>query len=238
MFQKSNKLNQIKVQGIEIILELNEKVFAPSENGLFYARALNIKKGDKVIDIGTGSGILAIFSAKKGAVVSATDIDSESIKLAGRNFELNKTEVELNQGSLFQGFNGPFDVIIANLPNEIIPSSYADHIGKQLSKTFNGGEKGNEFILALLNDAKRYMHRKSRLYLPVHTLTDYHEVLDKAIKHYDATLVALSELPVKSFVEENLAFYLKLNERGIIKVFKKDNSWYSYGYVYELSIKS
>ncbi len=238
MLQKRNYLTPVNVQGIDINLELNQKVFAPTENGLFYARALYVKPGDKVIDIGTGSGILAILSAKKGAFVSATDIDDESIELAGRNFELNKTEVELRKGSLFGDFTGPFDVIIANLPNEIIPPSYVERIGQQRSKTFNGGEKGNEFILALLKEAKSYMHKGSRLYLPVHTLTDYHQVLDFAIKHYDARLVALSELPVKSFVEENLAFYLKLNEEGTIKVFKKDNSWHSCGYVYELSIKN
>lgn len=82
------------------------------------------------------------------------------------------------------------------------------------------------------------MHSRSILYLPVQTLTDYHQVLQTAIKQYHAKRIALSKLPVKKFVENNLEFYLNLNEQGTIKLLRNDNNWYSYGYVYELSLKS
>lgn len=151
---------------------------------------------------------------------------------------MNNVAVEIQRGSLFGDFNNSFDVIIANLPNEIVPPSYSKDIGPQISNTFDGGRSGNELILALLKEAKKYMHSRSILYLPVHTLTDYHQVLRTAIKKYDAKLIALTKLPVKKFVENNLEFYLKLNEQGTIKLLRNDNNWYSYGYVYELSLKS
>lgn len=235
---KTDKLISLNVQGIDITLELNEHVFAPSPNGLFYANALNVAPEDNVIDLGTGSGILAIYAAKKGGIVSATDIEGEAIELAKKNFTLNDVKIEIKKGSLFGDLKGSFDVIIANLPNEIIPPAYTERIGQQLAQTFDGGKSGNECILSLIAEAHKYMHGKSRLYLPVHTLTDYHQVLQAAVKQYQAKLVALSELPVKAFVEENLTFYQKLNEQGIISIFKKNNNWYSYGYVYELSTKS
>lgn len=238
MSSQKNKLMYINIQGIDIGLELNESVFAPSQNGLFYANALTVNPEDKVIDIGTGSGILAIYAAKREAIVSATDIEDTAIELAKRNFTLNNVKVECQRSSLFGDFSDSFDVIMANLPNEIVPPSYSERIGPQLANTFDGGKSGNESILALLKEAIKYMHSGSRLYLPVHTLTDYHQVLQTVIKHYHAKLIALAELPVKPFVKNNLAFYLKLDRRGIIKLVRKSNNWYSYGYVYELGLKS
>jgi hypothetical protein len=150
---------------------------------------------------------------------------------------LNGVEVDIRLGSLFGDFDGPFDAIIANLPNEIVPPAYVHKIGQQLAETFDGGEKGNRFILELLGKAKMHMHAKSRLYLPVHTLTDYHHVLQTAISSYTVKLLALAQLPAKEFVQQNIAYYSHLNKLGIIRIFKQGDSWYTNGYVYELTLK-
>lgn len=238
MFVERKELRQFTIQGIEIALELNQYVFAPSKNGSFYANSIRVAPEERVIDIGTGSGVLAIFAARKGAIVSATDIEEEAVELAKRNCSLNQVNAEVRKGSLFGDFSGPFDVILANLPNEIVPPAYAHRIGQHLAETFDGGEKGNQFILELLEKAKAYMHAKSRLYLPVHTLTDYHQVLQIAIIHYFVRLLAVAQLPVKEFVQQNLAYYLGLNEQGVVRVFKQGNDWYTNGYIYEISLKN
>ena len=235
-FVQGTQLRKVSVQGIELDLEVNEHIFPPSVNGSFYADSIKINAGETVIDIGTGTGLLAIFAARLGAVVYATDIDDYAIETAGRNALLNKVSVEFRRGSLFAGFEKKFDVILANLPNEIIHPTYLNNVGKELARTFDGGEKGNEHILELLKIAKKYMHEDSRLYLPVHTLTDYHETLRLALENYQARLVAIAQLPTKEFVEENLDFYLRLNEAGVIRIFSNEGRWYSNGYIYELSV--
>ena len=238
MFAKHTELRQIKIQGITITLELNEQVFAPSPNGSFYANALRIYPGDRVIDIGTGSGILAIYAAMQGAVVCATDIEAEAVELAGKNCALNQVQADIRHGSMFGDFSGTFDVIAANLPNEIVPPVYAHKLGKHTAETFDGGEKGNHFILELLAESKKYMHANSRLYLPVHSLTDYHEVLQVALSQYRVRLLALATLPAKEFVPQHLDYYLALNEQGIIQIFKQRDQWYTHGYVYEVMLAS
>jgi release factor glutamine methyltransferase len=195
-----------------------------------------VNAGETVIDIGTGSGVLGIFAAKVGAIVSATDIDRYAIEVAGRNALLNEVGIEFSQGTLFAALDKKFDVILANLPNEIIHKTYLAQVGEELASTFDGGEKGNEHILELLKAAKQHMHEKSRLYLPVHTLTDYHETLRQAIANYNAKLVAVGSLPTKEFVGENIDFYLKLNEAGLIQIFLHDGEWHSNGYIFELSL--
>jgi release factor glutamine methyltransferase len=233
---RGTEFRKITVQGIELVLEINEHIFPPSPNGSFYAESIKVKAGETVIDVGTGSGVLGIFAAKAGAVVSATDIDGHAIEVAGRNALLNGVDIELSRGPLFAASDRQFDVILANLPNEIIHRAYLGDVGEELASTFDGGEKGNEHILDLLKVAKRHMHEKSRLYLPVHTLTDYHETMRQAIANYNAKLVAVGSLPTKEFVEENIDFYLKLNEAGLIRIFRQDGEWRSNGYVFELSL--
>jgi methylase of polypeptide subunit release factors len=227
----------LRIRDTEIMLEPAEGVFMPSPNGLFYANSILINSGEQVIDIGTGSGVLAIMAAKLGAHVEATDIDTRAIVAAERNAYINKVKINFRLGSLFADSFNHFDVIVANLPNEIVAPEKLANLDIVDARVFEGGERGNEHILSLLNSAKNYMSTRSRLYLPIHTLTDYHQTLEVALRDYKLRLVNLTPLPVKSFVTENLNFYRQLNESGIISIYKNQETWYSYGYVYEAMIQ-
>lgn len=76
---------------------------------------------DDVLDVGTGSGILAIGAAKlnPSAVIVAVDTDSESIRVATENLVLNNVKnVRLIQGSTEVLDNLSFDLILSNLTCE------------------------------------------------------------------------------------------------------------------------
>lgn len=82
-----------------------------------------LKKGDKVIDVGTGSGVLSIAAAKLGARhVLALDLDEVAVTSAKMNVEYNKVNdlVTVKQNDLLDGVNEPCDVIVANILAEII----------------------------------------------------------------------------------------------------------------------
>lgn len=85
----------------------------------------------EIVDVGTGSGILAIACAKLGSKrVLALDIDSLSIKTARENVEINNCsdKVEVMESDLLNTSKDKFDLIIANiLPDVIInliPDAY------------------------------------------------------------------------------------------------------------------
>src|SRR5919112_3174977 len=92
-FARGTEFRKITVQGVGLELEVNEHVFPPSANGSFYAESVRVNAGETVIDIGTGSGVLAIFAARAGAVVSATDLDGVAVEVAGRNASLNRVGI-------------------------------------------------------------------------------------------------------------------------------------------------
>lgn len=82
-----------------------------------------VKPGQDVIDIGTGSGILAIAAALMGAgSVLATDIDSLAVRVARENVELNgmRELIEVREGDLLSGMTETADVIIANIIADVI----------------------------------------------------------------------------------------------------------------------
>lgn len=79
--------------------------------------------GDKVIDVGTGTGILAIAAALCGAGdVLATDIDPVAVRVAGENIARNRLQgiIRLRQGDLLQAVDEVADVLVANIIADVI----------------------------------------------------------------------------------------------------------------------
>ncbi len=82
-----------------------------------------IQGGETVADVGTGTGILAITSAKLGAGrVLAVDLDEVAVKVARENVRLNMAEdkVEVLHGNLLDKINRQVDVVIANIVANVI----------------------------------------------------------------------------------------------------------------------
>lgn len=76
-----------------------------------------------VLDVGCGSGILSIISAKLGAKeVVGIDIDEVAVKVSKENVKLNEVEsrVEIVQGDLVKVIEDKYDIVVANILAEII----------------------------------------------------------------------------------------------------------------------
>lgn len=82
-----------------------------------------VQKGDTVIDVGTGSGVLSIGAALlEASHVRAYDLDEVAVKSARENIELNNVNevVTVGQNNLLNGVEGQADIIVANILAEII----------------------------------------------------------------------------------------------------------------------
>jgi release factor glutamine methyltransferase len=97
----------------------NPKLFRTGE---FLARALNadlIPPGSTVLDMGTGSGVGAIFAARWARCVVAIDINPAAVRCARINALLNCVEarVQVYEGDLFEPVRDEsFDVVLFNPP--------------------------------------------------------------------------------------------------------------------------
>lgn len=109
-----------------------------------------IRGGETVLDVGTGSGILAITAAKLGASrVLAVDSDPVAVRVARENLVVNGVEnyVTVWEGNLLDGVDQPSDVIVANI--------VADVIMQLLPQAVTLLKKGGRFIASGVIDHRR-----------------------------------------------------------------------------------
>lgn len=87
-----------------------------------------MKPGRKVLDIGTGSGILSIAASKLGASeVLGVDIDPMSVYIANENKKLNEvTNAEFIVGDLLSKVNDKYDIVVSNILAEVIVTMTGD----------------------------------------------------------------------------------------------------------------
>ena len=87
---------------------------------LEYMQEINLK-GKSVVDVGCGSGILAISAKALGAErVEAYDIDDNAISATKMNAKLNNFDFKVENSNLLQKCHGEFDVVFANITSEVL----------------------------------------------------------------------------------------------------------------------
>lgn len=96
------------------------------------ALQLTVDHKDKsVLDIGSGTGILAIMASKLGASsVAATDIDDWCIENAGENFQLNGINPEfIKKGTIGElNLSGSYDIVLANINTNVLLTEIPDYV--------------------------------------------------------------------------------------------------------------
>ncbi|WP_276805195.1 50S ribosomal protein L11 methyltransferase [Lactobacillus hominis] len=102
-----------------------------------------LTKPISVMDVGTGSGILAIAASKLGAKsVLATDISDEAVSAAKENIRLNGIDnITVKKANLLKDTDEKFDLIIANILAEILLELIPDlnnHLNKDSQIIFSG----------------------------------------------------------------------------------------------------
>lgn len=96
-------------------------VFWPYEDSMLLVKKFIIKPGEHVLDVGSGCGVIAVFSAYKGAEkVVAVDINPEAVRATKKNAQIHGFSqiIDARCSDLFNKLhdNERFDVIAVNLP--------------------------------------------------------------------------------------------------------------------------
>ena len=157
---------KFKYQGLQLLVIPG--VFHP---GLFFSSGILADfisglelSGKKFLDLGCGSGLVALVAARKGAIVTATDISASAIACTKDNAIVNRLSLETVRTDLFEGLQGRhFDVIAVNPPyfkkdprNEAEHAWYAglnyDYFKKLFSQLPLNGKEATSVYMILSED--------------------------------------------------------------------------------------
>lgn len=132
----------------------------------------NIGDFSSILDIGTGSGCIAVTLAKELPEISidAVDISEKALKNAAQNAALNKAEINFFQSDIFSKIVKKYDLIVSN-PPYISESSYRylpDEVKKfEPKNALLAGKDGLLFYRKILEKAKEHLNANGKIYLEI-----------------------------------------------------------------------
>lgn len=163
------------------------EVYPPSEDSILLTESLDIRIGEKVLEIGTGSGIVSIQCALNGADVVCGDINPRAVALARRNAAANGVDIDVRETDVYSNIEGRFDTIVFNLPYLPVEDE------GELAKAWSGGPDGLGPLPRLLEGAPEHLLSDGRVVVVVSSLMD-RAGLDKTLEGYEVKV--LGELPL------------------------------------------
>ena len=144
------------------LAELIERQFAPWTC---------LEPGHRVLEIGTGSGCIAVAIAHHcpGVLVDATDISNQALDVAAINAKGWEEQVKIIESDLFSAINGQYQIIVSNPPYVAhdrlveLPMEYQH----EPSLALEGGTDGLNIVNRLLPLAAEYLTPDGLLFLEV-----------------------------------------------------------------------
>ncbi len=141
-----------------LVIEEDPKVYRPSEDSRLLLGAVALDHGERFLEVGTGTGLVALHAARLAAAV-ATDANPAAVRLARANARRNHMSLEVVQTNLAAGVRGPFDVVAFNPPYLEGPPR------DELDRAWAGGTLGSEVSVRFLSDLPRILAEDGRAYL-------------------------------------------------------------------------
>ncbi len=140
------------------------QVYPPHEDTylLLQAARKEVKEGDRVLEVGCGSGHIADALAVQAPVL-ATDINPHAVR------EARLRGLDAVRADLLAGIRGPFDLVIFNPP--YLPTQPEERINDWLELALDGGRDGREVIGRFAGQVRRVLGPGGRVLILVSSLT-------------------------------------------------------------------
>ena len=159
LHRRTRQTRIARINGLRI--QICPQVFNPitGRTTAFFIRHMQIQPHNRVLEIGTGSGAIAVAAAQVAQSVTATDVSHFAVQCAQATMKLNQVDnqVRVLQGDLFKPVqNETFDVILFNPPYlQFTPQNW-------IAKAWSAGTQ-YELIDRFLRGAHQVMARKGEI---------------------------------------------------------------------------
>jgi len=158
----------------DLKIKLHPQVYEPAEDTFLLAENLMVKDGDFALDMGTGTGIIALLMAKKAKFVLGVDVNPIAVELAKENARLNGIiNVEFKQSDLFQNVGGKFNIITFNAP--YLPGESEEPIDLALV----GGREGREVLDRFIEEVNGYLTENGIIQIVQSSITGVDKTIEK-----------------------------------------------------------
>ncbi|MFT4867588.1 MAG: release factor glutamine methyltransferase [Candidatus Nanohaloarchaea archaeon] len=150
-------------------------VYEPAEDSFLlknYVSELDLE-GKKTLDIGTGSGIIALEMAESGARVTAVDINPAAVEETRRRADEEGFEIDVIESGLFENVEESFDLITFNPP--YLPGEE----GAGDEEIWRGGETGIELTEKFLDQVDDYLEEEGFALVIVSDRADHERLIDR-----------------------------------------------------------
>lgn len=185
----------------DILIEERPDVYPPSEDSLLLIESLDVVPGEKVLELGCGSGIVSLHCAEAGAIVTAGDINPSAVELTKRNAIKNNLNVEVLLTDVYGSVEGRFDTVVFNLPYLPVDDDVP------LAEAWSGGKDGLGPLPRILEGISEHGNEGWRIVVVVSSLMNQDRLRD-LLAPYNATV--LGELPL--FFEELKVLQISIDE--------------------------
>ena len=159
-------------------IKVDERVLIPrpeTEDLVMLAVSM-AKEGQSILDLCTGSGAIAIATAKElekkniRVQITASDISEGALALAKENAQWNGADVTFVQSDLFENLDGEYDLVISNPP--YIPTATVQTLQREVRDfephlALDGGEDGLDIYRRIAQQAQKHIRAGGSLLMEV-----------------------------------------------------------------------